>query len=58
MSASKQEVRDFLDNIPGDLVAIGDCGLSLVEIGEDGQETGNYLEIGGHTPPDSDEEEQ
>lgn len=48
MSASKNEVREFLDNIESDQVAIG----------EDGRETGNYLEIGGHTPPYGDEEEQ
>jgi len=58
MSATKQEIRDFLDSIESDTVAINDEGMCLVEIGPDGHETGNYFEIGGHTPPDADEEEQ
>lgn len=43
----KKEIQEFLDSLPDDSkVAIGDDGLSLVEVDRNGEETDNFLEIG------------
>ena len=42
------DVRLWLSELADDSsVAIDDGGLNLVEIGNDGKETGYYLEVGG-----------
>ena len=52
---SKSEIIEWLNALDGEPgVAVNDGGLTLVEI-VDGQETGNYLEVGGIPLP---EEEQ
>lgn len=60
MAMLKSEIRAWLHELGEEdtLIAIDDGGLSLVEIGENGFENGNRLEVGGHTPPDADEEER
>jgi len=43
----KKEIQEFLDSLPDDSkVAIGEDGLSLVEIDRHGEETDNFLEVG------------
>ena len=52
----KSELQAWLDTLSEDAdVAIDDGGLTIVEIGDDGEPTEAYLEIGGI--PLEDEEE-
>lgn len=62
---SKKEVLEWLESVEDENgVAIDETGLNIVEVDEDGEETGNYLEL-GLTPaeehllnPDEDEEDE
>lgn len=52
---SKQEVLAWVNTVGDDCgIAIDEGGLSLVEIGSDGDETGAYLEV-GMTPQEEDD---
>ncbi len=45
---SKKQLERWLKTLPKDSdIAIDDGGLQLIEIDTDGEETGDYLEIGG-----------
>lgn len=53
-----KELREFLDSLPDDAnVAVDDGGLQIVEIDDEGVETGSYIEVGGIPLEDEDEDE-
>jgi len=53
-----KELREFLDSLPDDTnVAVDDGGLQIVEIDNEGAETGSYIEVGGIRLEDEDEDE-
>jgi hypothetical protein len=48
------EIKRWLDTLePESDVCIDEGGLCLIELDDEGEETGSYLEIGGH-PCDND----
>lgn len=54
MAMTKQEIQEWLDSLEDDdLVYISDEGMDLCVVGMEGV----YLEIGGYTEDEEDEEE-
>jgi hypothetical protein len=56
MACAVKDLIEWLKTLPEDAgVAVDDGGLTLVELDDDGEETGNYHEVGG-IPLDEDED--
>lgn len=50
-----RDVKRWLDTLqPGSSVAINDGGILLVEVDENNEQTGAWLEVGGTPDPDED----
>lgn len=56
---SANQLREWLNGIEDNAdVAVDDGGLCIVELDEHGEQTGNYIELGGiPLPKDSEEED-